>query len=99
MNFEWDENKNISNQQKHKVSFELATRIFDDCHQYTLEIQQVNHEERFLTIGYVHGIFLVVVHTYYEDNSGYERVRIISARKANKLESTHYVENYRRTTG
>ena len=28
--FIWDENKNKSNKKKHKVSFELAVRIFND---------------------------------------------------------------------
>ncbi|MBX2927520.1 MAG: BrnT family toxin [Saprospiraceae bacterium] len=30
MEFEWDENKNKSNQLKHGISFEEATQIFDD---------------------------------------------------------------------
>ena len=29
-NFEWDEHKNKSNQQKHKIAFEDATDIFND---------------------------------------------------------------------
>ena len=30
MKFEWDENKNFINKQKHKISFETAAYIFDD---------------------------------------------------------------------
>ena len=29
-NFEWDENKNKSNMQKHKIAFEDATDVFKD---------------------------------------------------------------------
>lgn len=29
-NFEWDENKNKSNQQKHGIPFEEAKEVFDD---------------------------------------------------------------------
>ena len=30
MKFEWDENKNIINKEKHKISFETAAYVFDD---------------------------------------------------------------------
>lgn len=30
MTFEWDEDKNIINKQKHKISFETALHVFDD---------------------------------------------------------------------
>jgi uncharacterized DUF497 family protein len=28
--FEWDENKNVANQSKHGVAFEVAARVFED---------------------------------------------------------------------
>ena len=30
LKFEWDEEKNLLNQKKHKISFETATYVFDD---------------------------------------------------------------------
>ena len=30
MKFEWDENKNTINKEKHKISFETAAYVFDD---------------------------------------------------------------------
>lgn len=30
MKFEWDEEKNIINKEKHKISFETAAYVFDD---------------------------------------------------------------------
>jgi len=30
MKFEWDEDKNIINKEKHKISFETAAYVFDD---------------------------------------------------------------------
>jgi uncharacterized DUF497 family protein len=97
--FEWDENKNLMNQLKHKVSFELASKVFNDCFHITSDIQYIDNEERWLTIGRVHDIHLIIVYTYCQDNLGNEYIRIISARRATKLERSRYVENYRRTIG
>lgn len=36
MKFEWDEEKNIINKEKHKISFETAAHVFDDS--YYIEI-------------------------------------------------------------
>ena len=41
MTFEWDENKNSENIQKHKVSFEKAQDTFFDVNRMILE--DVNH--------------------------------------------------------
>lgn len=32
MRFEWDEDKNAINKEKHKISFETAVYVFDDPH-------------------------------------------------------------------
>jgi len=39
MQFEWDENKNQLNQQKHGVAFEEAQKVFDD----PLQISKLDH--------------------------------------------------------
>ena len=41
MKFEWDENKNFINKQKHKISFETAAYIFDDP--YYIEMFDFEH--------------------------------------------------------
>ncbi|MBN2416253.1 BrnT family toxin [bacterium] len=88
--FTWDQNKNISNQKKHNISFEEAKTVFyddnarlirDDDHSYL--------EERFILLGLSsHLHMLIVVHAYKEQD---EIIRIISARKATKTESTFYI--------
>ena len=39
MQFEWDEKKNILNQEKHDVSFEEAKEVFSDA----LQISKLDH--------------------------------------------------------
>ena len=83
--FVWDENKNILNQKKHKVSFEEAKTVFSD--QYARLIPDPDHsdtEERFILMGFsVQFRTLLVSHCYRENDSV---IRIISARKANRQE-------------
>ena len=52
--FEWDEEKDRDNQEKHNVSFSLAQRAFLDPHR--IIVKDVSHsmeEERFYCIGRV----------------------------------------------
>ena len=39
MKYEWDDNKNITNQKKHGVSFEEVIEVFDDA----LQISKLDH--------------------------------------------------------
>lgn len=89
MIFEWDSNKNQSNKQKHGVSFEMASRIFLDP--FVIVTEDSNHDEtRWLGIGSVDGIVvLLVVHTHI-DMDGTEIIRIISARKLSQGEIKRY---------
>lgn len=93
MRFEWDENKNIKNYEKHGVSFEIASKVFDDpLIVYILE-RIVDGEERWQAFGKVADLpLLVVVHTY-RDSNGEEIIRIISARYATSHERRHYEQD------
>lgn len=54
MKFEWDENKNLINKKKHKISFETAAYVFDDP--YYIEMFDFEHsvdEDRYSAIGKV----------------------------------------------
>ncbi len=90
--FEWDENKNSINKNKHKVSFEEAQTVFYD--ENALIIDDPDHsitEERFIILVMSHQAkLLVVCHCYRESETV---IRIISARKATKTETKQY-ENY-----
>ncbi len=85
--FEWDENKNWKNKEKHNLSFEDASRVFDDENrlQYVVESKD---ETRYITIGKVFKVIITVVYTI--RNFAF---RLISARAARKDERKHYITN------
>ena len=89
MKFVWDETKASANRKKHKVSFEEAQTVFEDPK--ALRIYDPDHseeEDRFLLLGLSSGLrMLVVCHCYRERD---EQIRIVSARKATKTESSTY---------
>jgi len=90
MVFAWDETKERINRRKHRVSFDTATKVFDDPNAVTYVDRVVDGEERWHTLGLVDGdVILLVVHTIEEQN-GEEEVRIISARKAIPRERALY---------
>ena len=90
MRIVWDQNKNRSNQAKHKVSFELAGFVFDDpLHVSCLE-RVVDGEERWQTVGMVGGVLILLVAHTWEDSGSETIIRIISARKADAHERKQY---------
>jgi uncharacterized DUF497 family protein len=88
--FEWDEEKNAKNKRKHKVSFEVAKKVFFDPKRF--EVFDKKHslnEERLITVGFSGVALLTVVFTEKENS-----VRIISARNADKDEEKEYFYGY-----
>jgi hypothetical protein len=90
MHFIWDEDKNLTNIQKHGISFETAAFVFKD----NLRLEQMDRthstmdEIRYITIGLVHDILTVV---YCEKgNEPDVIIRLISARHATKVEKELY---------
>ena len=68
MTFEWDEDKNIINKQKHKISFETALHVFDDPDYIKIyDFEHSKDEDRYIAIGRV-GDILFVVFTERGDN-------------------------------
>lgn len=89
MNFVWDDNKAALNQQKHGVSFTEAATVFDD--ENGLVIFDPDHsesEDRFIILGMSYALRLLVVCHCYREND--EQIRIISARKATRNETSNY---------
>lgn len=84
--FEWDDNKNSLNVEKHGIDFYQAKSIFFGV-TVSREIVKSNiNEKRFITFGKLENIILIaVVHT---DRNG--NIRIISARTASKKERRIY---------
>ena len=91
MTFEWDEEKEKLNIQKHDgITFSYAARVFLD----SKRIEKIDHnhsyeEERYNVIGCVERVLFVVYTERREDN-----IRIISARRATPKEEKEYYENY-----
>ena len=89
--FDWDENKEIANIEKHDVTFQDAATVFDDDYAvYIYDKKHSQNEERFIAIGMSEQLkILMVCHCYRNDDS---LIRIISARRANKKEEAYYKE-------
>jgi hypothetical protein len=89
MKFEWDENQAESNFVKHGVTFSEAVTIFADPYLlFTEDSKHSQQEQREWAIGEAeNGSLIVVVFTM-----RYEKIRIISARKATKGERKKYEE-------
>ena len=89
LKFEWDKKKDKSNTKKHGVSFEEAQAVFYD--EYAIQFYDPEHsesEDRFILLGTsFKSNTLVVCHCFREEET---RVRIISARKADKDEQDVY---------
>jgi len=87
--FEWDAAKATANLKKHGVSFEEAQSVFYD--EFAVQFFDEEHsagEERFLLLGMSTGARLLLV--CHCERGGGDIIRIISARKATKRESTFY---------
>lgn len=89
--FAWDDTKAASNWLDHGVTFEMARDAFRDAFaiEWSDEGQGVP-EERFALLGMVQGRLLFVAYTLRG-----ERIRIISARKAEPYERRRYHDENR----
>lgn len=85
--FEWDDDKAATNEQKHGVSFSEALTVFGDPVSLTgYDPDHSESEDRYITMGLsFEERLLVVSHTDRDD-----RVRIISARVAGRKERRDY---------
>ena len=93
MKFEWDERKNQINIKKHKVSFEDAESVFQDCFAVYLDDDEHSlDEERFIIIGISETLYRELYVCYCHRGEDNEIIRIISARKATKQEIKLYQE-------
>lgn len=78
--FELDLAKAALNYRKHGISFPYATRVFLDPYRHErLDTREEYGEERWIVLGRVDDLVLVVVYTFRGSN-----IRLISARKADR---------------
>ncbi|MBY0407399.1 MAG: BrnT family toxin [Rickettsiales bacterium] len=81
--FEWDEEKNHINTEKHGIAFSIAVRIFGNpCFIYESPRKT---EMRHVAVGEVEQVIIAVAYTV-----RHEKIRIISTRKARKKEKDAY---------
>lgn len=86
--FEWDEEKNAANSQKHGIAFEDILPIFErsDSEGLIVEDRRKDYgEDRFILICPFRGKIYHVTFTWRDD-----RIRLISARRANWKEVQVY---------
>ncbi|MEM5546334.1 BrnT family toxin [Pseudoalteromonas fuliginea] len=89
MLFEWDDNKNSKNIDKHGIDFNDAVTIFDDDERIeAIDDRNDYGEERIQVIGEAKPGVLMVVYTWRK--SGTSR-RMISARTASQKERVVYL--------
>jgi len=96
MRFDWDESKNRINRAKHGIDFAFARIAFDDPFAITIQDRDVDGEQRYQLIGAVYSRVILVAHAVGTAVPGEdeEAIRIISARKATRLERKRYEENH-----
>ena len=90
MEFEWDQEKERTNIEKHGVAFTEATTVFGDPLEIT--IRDKDHsigEYRFLSMG-MSSLDRILVVSYAERTTNF--IRIISARTASTKERRQYEE-------
>jgi uncharacterized DUF497 family protein len=85
-NFEWDSRKAVANLKKHDVTFDQAIEAFHDPYAFEEVDERKDYgEERINLIGMCNGM---IIHVTYTERG--ERIRLISARKAEKDERDDY---------
>jgi uncharacterized protein len=86
LEFEWDAAKAQTNYAKHGIKFEDVLDIFDDIFAFEEEDDRKNYGEKRLSLtGMTRGEIITVIYT----QRG-EKIRLISARRANKNDRADY---------
>ena len=88
MDFEWDQEKNKINSNKHGISFEFAQYVFEDPHHIVFsDPHKEEYRYRILGMVDIHLLFVVFV------EKRHDMIRIVSARKTTKQERILYETN------
>jgi uncharacterized DUF497 family protein len=92
MPFDWDENKNLLNIEKHGLDFEDSKELFLNGSLWKTEDKRSEYKEvRFVGFGYVKNRLMNIVFT----KRIFNIIRIISFRKANQREVEAYEKNFK----
>jgi uncharacterized DUF497 family protein len=85
MELEWDEDKCLKNILKHGFDFHAVPEIFSGYYLEKLDTRKDYGEDRWVTLGVIQGVVVVLVHT---ERNG--KLRPISLRKATAGERAAY---------
>lgn len=89
MQFEWDPIKSAENEDKHGVTFEEATAIWEQVHIEVETIARVRRgEQRNATVGWIGGKLFVAIWTKRNDV-----IRLISVRRARPHEEKIFTKS------
>ena len=88
MKYEWDNNKNQENINKHGIDFNDVVEVFKYPILTAIDERFDYDEKRIVGIGIMKSIVIIVVYV----EKANELTRIISARKATKYEREKYEE-------
>jgi hypothetical protein len=91
MRFEWDEQKNRANLQKHGIDFADAAEVFASPMLIALDDREEYGEERWIGLGMLKARVVVVIYTERDEDT----IRIISLRKALRHERERYEQAFR----
>lgn len=89
--FEWDNNINLKNIAKHQVNFLEAATVFSDENAVYFDDdagEVVDGEQQFIVLGYSKEQHQLMVCRCYRSET--DRIKLISARAASKLEEKEY---------
>ena len=90
--FEWDEDKDNLNKRNHGFSFTEILEIFDDpAFLEGFDMEHSGKEDRYYGIGCLNNILYIIV--FYTHR---ERIRIISARRADRDEEEEYNDYFKK---
>jgi uncharacterized protein len=87
--FEWDAEKNKLNIEKHKLSFDIAKRLFEKKLDVIVDDRIEYNEKRYIGFGELDKRLMMVVFTMRKPG----KIRLISFRKANAREQKEYYAN------
>ncbi|MCX6146001.1 MAG: BrnT family toxin [Candidatus Kapabacteria bacterium] len=85
--FDWDSDKNLSNISKHSIDFNDIPKVFENEMLIKKDLRQDYGEDRLIGLGILLDLVIVVVWTLRNN-----KIRIISARQANKNEREIYYD-------
>ena len=91
MLFEWDDKKRFLNLEKHNIDFADVIQLFKNPYLVKEDKRKDYGEKRWIALGIVKNGIVVVVFTNRK-----QTIRIISARKANKIERSIYHEKFKK---